>query len=289
MKRTYTTLPYIEYSTEAFDSNRVTIDRVVIHSTVCTVQQAINTFSSPNAQTSAHYIIGNDGKLFAGLEEYYVAYHSGNYAMNQRSIGIEHEWYSGIHPTDALYKMSAALVKDICTFYGLPINSTTIIPHKQVVPTGCPNEIDVNRIISEANGVIPTPPVDDCPAKLTQITAERDRLNGVITGKDELITNLNQQISQKNASMSTLEAEKKSLADQLLLCSNTSQLHLEQANKAVEYKQQVDHLEAQKAEWITKEQDYIKQIKTLQTRNENLKKPVQKLVLAIAEKLGIQI
>ena len=54
----------------------------------------------------------------------------------------------------------------------------------------------------------PTIPVDDCPAKLTQITAERDRLNKIIEGKDN-------EINTCNASLSSVTAEKNSLAVQL--------------------------------------------------------------------------
>jgi len=66
-------------------------------------------------------------------------------------------------------------------------------------------------------GTIPT--VDDCPAKLQQVTQERDRLNGVITGKDEQIkvlkaqidalTNENDTLSKQNLALTTdLQAEK---------------------------------------------------------------------------------
>lgn len=167
MNRAFTSLPYTEYSTTIYDDNRLPIKNIIIHSTVSTVQQAINTFSSPNATTSAHYIIGDDGKLWVGLEEYEVGYHSGNYAMNQKSIGIEHEWYSGMVISDALYLMSAKLVADICKFYKLPCNSTTIKPHKEIVATGCPNLIDVNRIINSASQILagtnPTNPMDRRP------------------------------------------------------------------------------------------------------------------------------
>lgn len=234
MKRTYTTLPYTEYTTTAYDDDlyRKPIIRIVIHSTVCTTQQAINTFSSPNATTSAHYIIGNDGSLHAGLEEFNVAFHSGNYPMNQMSIGIEHEWYSGIHPSAQLYATSAKLVKDICSFYNLPIDSATIIPHKQVVPTGCPNEIDVARIIREASGGSPV--IDDCPAKLTQITTERDRLNGVITGKDETISHLGATIDQKNSELATAQATISNLQSQVIILQEQLATATEQAKKAVE-------------------------------------------------------
>lgn len=256
MKRTYTTLPYTEYSTTAYDANRAPIDKIVIHSTVCTTQAAINTFSSPNAQTSAHYIIGNDGKLWAGLEEYNVAYHSGSYPMNQRSIGIEHEWYSGIHPSDALYAKSAALVKDICNFYNLSINSSTVIPHKQVVATGCPNEIDVNKIISLANG---TPVVDECPAKLTQITAERDRLNGIITGKDETISHLGDTINAKNAELATLQGMISNLNSQVITLKEQLATATEQALKVPALTEQLASCEQSKLL-------YQQQVSALQTQ-----------------------
>jgi len=202
--------------TVSFDGEtlRKPIDRIVIHSTVGTVQSAISMFSRSEANTSAHYIIGNDGKLYAGLEEFNVAYHAGNYAMNQRSIGIEHEWYSGIHPTDALYKESAALVRDICQFYNLPIDATTIIPHKSVIATSCPNEIDVNRIIAEAKGV---QQVDDCPARLAEKTALETTLRGVITKKDELLKMQEVQIGK--------------LSEDLKQCQTTIQSSLELQNK----------------------------------------------------------
>jgi len=162
--RNYTTaIPYIEYITMAYDSNRLPIKQIIIHSTVGTVQSAINTFSSKTAKTSAHYIIGNDGRLWAGLEEYEVAYHSGNYTTNQQSIGIEHEWYQGMVISDKLYSTSAKLVADICKFYNLGVNRGVIKGHKEFVATGCPNQIDVDRIVREANTILNPAPVESIP------------------------------------------------------------------------------------------------------------------------------
>ena len=155
MKRKYTSLPYTEYTvaTGNFDTSRKPITQIVIHSTVSTYKSAISWFGNPKAGTSAHYIISNKGELAAMLEEYYTAYHSGNYGVNQTSIGIEHEWYNGITPSDKLYQESALLVHDICHFYGLSINRGVIKGHKEIVPTGCPNEIDVDRIVREAQAL----------------------------------------------------------------------------------------------------------------------------------------
>jgi len=290
MKRTYTTIPFTEYTTAdgRFDSNRTTIDTVVLHSTAGTLQSAISLFENTPAtgkETSTHYIIDNQGKLYAGLEEYFVAYSAGNYPINQRSIAIEHvdEGANVKLHTDAQYAMSAKLVKDICTSYNIPIDSNHIKPHNAFSATACPNGLDVARIIREASDTIPT--VDDCPAKLQQVTQERDRLNGVITGKDnelaskdQTINNLNSTIENKNSQIAGLEAEKKALAEQLLTCQQTSDLHLEQAKKVTELTNLVDaqerSIQSLKAEIALKAQT----IGGLQGKWELIKLPYTKLL-----------
>lgn len=294
--REVTQIPHSDYITEAFDDGRVAIDRIVIHSTVCTTQQAINTFSSPNATTSAHYIIGNDGSLHAGLEEYWVAYHAGNYPMNQRSIGIEHEWYQGIHPTDALYAKSAQLVKDICDFYGLPINSTTIIPHKQVVATGCPNEIDVAKIIALASGQ-PAATVDNCPAELAQVKAERDKLNTIIgTVKDPQIEQLKKDVIAAQATSSSCLAEKNSLSVQLQECQRQATVYKAEYDKAIGptgYIEVIKQADLDKTALKTEITNLNTKLTKAQKQYETLKKPglkfIQAAVIAICEKLGVQL
>lgn len=161
MTRKYTSLPYTEYPVAIgnFDKSRKPITQIIIHSTVSTYKSAISWFGNPKAGTSAHYVISNKGELAAMLEEFYTAYHSGNYSVNQSSIGIEHEWYTGMTPSDELYKTSARLVHDICKYYGLGINRGVIKAHKEIVATKCPNAIDVDRIVREAQS-LDTPPVD---------------------------------------------------------------------------------------------------------------------------------
>jgi hypothetical protein len=213
MTREQTSIPNIEYVTAdgRFDDQRLPIDLIVLHSTAGNLQSAINLFGNTPAagkETSAHYIIENDGKLYQGLEEFLVAYHCGNYGKNQRSIGIEHVDNGAtvkLH-TDAQYEMSAKLVADICKFYNIPCDSGHIVPHNSITATSCPNGLDVNRIIARANVLLGNSPapVDDCPAKLLQVTQERDKLNKVIGEvKDPLIERWNKlatilQISAEN-------------------------------------------------------------------------------------------
>lgn len=162
--RIVTLLPNTEFTvaTGNYDESRVAIDRVIIHTTVCSAQAAMNRFGTYGTQVSAHYIIGLDGKIYHGLEETFTAYHAGSYSMNQRSIGIEHEDngdYNGVRP-DTLYSTSAKLVNDICKFYNIPIDRQHILKHSEVIATGCPDALDIDRIVREAQALNKP---DTCP------------------------------------------------------------------------------------------------------------------------------
>jgi hypothetical protein len=142
-----------------FDLSRSTIDRIVIHTMVGSWQTAAAKFDNLSSNVSAHYGVKLDGTLIHWLEEYYTAYHAGDYLMNQRSIGIEHEDggdYNGTRP-DILYATSAKLVADICHFYSIPIDRKHILKHSEVsdAPTGCPDSLDIERIVRQAVLVLP--------------------------------------------------------------------------------------------------------------------------------------
>ena len=134
------------------DGNRKPIDRIVIHwFGMGTLQGAHNTFQKPGG-TSAHYGISDD-TIWQWVKEDRVAYHAGNYAMNQRSIGIEHDANPNKSLSEKSYQTSARLIKDICTRYNLPINRTTIIKHSEVPrATQCPGTIDLDKLINLAKG-----------------------------------------------------------------------------------------------------------------------------------------
>lgn len=162
MARIVTTLPYTEYTTASgnYDESRAPIDRVIIHTTDGTLQSAISRFSTIGTVVSAHYIIDTGGRIYHGLEETFTAYQAGDYAMNQRSIGIEHVDngdYNGIRP-DSLYTASASLVRDICQYYNIPIDRQHILKHSEVIATGCPDALDIERIVREASLPVLIPP-----------------------------------------------------------------------------------------------------------------------------------
>ena len=130
------------------------IDRICIHHNATTNKNvAINTWLAGGAaQTSAHYEVA-DNEIIGTVGENVSAWHSGNYDMNARSIGIEHKNATGA-PTwtisEATYASSAKLIADICKRYGFKPDATHIIPHKQVHATACPGGIDMNKLRSMA-------------------------------------------------------------------------------------------------------------------------------------------
>lgn len=127
------------------------IDRVVIHHNSGTnYQGALSTWlKGGRANTSAHYEI-TPTQIIGAVDETRSAWHAGNKAMNQRSIGLEHVNSAGAPGwpvAEATLKNSARLCADICKRYGIPIDNTHIIPHKSIVSTDCPGGINMAHYI----------------------------------------------------------------------------------------------------------------------------------------------
>ncbi len=189
-------IPYTELTvaTGNFDKTRVAIDRIIIHTMVGTWQSAANRFGAYGTQVSAHYGVKLDGGLVHWLEEYWTAYHAGNYPMNQRSIGIEHEDngnYNGIRP-DSLYQTSGKLVADICKFYNIPIDRAHILKHSEIIPTGCPDALDIDKIITYAKAYTSPPTQSPANVKVSKI---RDVLASSITD-DQRVTEIKTIVNQ---------------------------------------------------------------------------------------------
>lgn len=106
---------------------------------------------------------------------------------------------------------------------------------------------------------------------------------GELSKKDQTINNLNQQINSLNAINTTLNQEKAILADKEQECLKVKQEKEEQYKKLNEEllatRDKVVELEKMKDNWQIKESDYIKQIKTLQTKYEAIKLPLKKLLI----------
>lgn len=150
---------------------RHTIDRVVIHHNSGTnYQGALSTWlKGGRANTSAHYEI-TPTQIIGAVDETRSAWHAGNKTMNQRSIGLEHVNSAGAPDwpvAEATLKNSARLCADICKRYGIPIDSTHIIPHKSIVATDCPGGISMAHyidLVRQAAGQAVTTETNPTPA-----------------------------------------------------------------------------------------------------------------------------
>jgi hypothetical protein len=111
------------------------INYVVIHTTQGSYSGTISWFQNPSSNVSAHYVIrSSDGQITQMVREKDIAYHAGNWTYNTQSVGIEHEgfvsdpsWY-----TDAMYRASATLTRNVCIKYGIPMTRSRIIGHSEV-------------------------------------------------------------------------------------------------------------------------------------------------------------
>ncbi len=130
-------------------SNR--IDKIIIHITEGSWSSAINWFKDSRAQVSAHYVVrSRDGFIGQSVREKDIAWHSGDWNVNQTSIGIEHEGYGNNSKwlTAKMYNSSARLSAYLCRKYRIPINRSHFLGHKQISATSCPGRHwDWNRYI----------------------------------------------------------------------------------------------------------------------------------------------
>ena len=139
------------------DGNRLPIDRIIIHHNATTSDAVARAtwYVSTGKGTSAHYQVTPD-QLWGCVGENSVAYHAGDYNVNQRSIGIEHLNETGAPSwtiAEATYKRSAELIADICQRYGIPIDRQHILKHGEVSPTACPGGIDIDRLVRMAREI----------------------------------------------------------------------------------------------------------------------------------------
>jgi hypothetical protein len=119
------------------------IDTIVIHETQGSYAGTVNWFADPRADASAHFVIrSSDGAITQMVHEKDIAWHAGNWDVNTRSIGIEHEGYVGdcSWNTYAMYSSSAELVAHLAARYGIPVDRAHIIGHSEVPDPNQPGQ-----------------------------------------------------------------------------------------------------------------------------------------------------
>ena len=114
------------------------IDYILVHDTEGSYAGIPSMVSDPK-YVSWHYTIrSSDGHVAQHVRTGDIAWHAGNWDVNSRSVGIEHEGYlakGGTWYTEAMYRSSAALVKYLATRFRIPINRAHILGHDNVPGT----------------------------------------------------------------------------------------------------------------------------------------------------------
>ncbi len=121
---------YSDYSRGGSD-----IDVIVIHTVQGSYSGCASWFANCSAGASAHYVVrSSDGQVTQMVREADVGWHAGNWDINERSVGIEHEGYvtdCGYY-TEAMYQGSAALTLDVASRQGVPLDRSHVIGHNEV-------------------------------------------------------------------------------------------------------------------------------------------------------------
>ena len=115
-----------------------TIDRIVIHVTEGRFTGSVRWLRNPRSRGSSHFVVSRKGSIVQLVSTSDIAWHAGNWRVNARSIGIEHEgWtYRRIGFTDAEYRASARLVAYLASRMDIPIDRRHVIGHNEVRSPG---------------------------------------------------------------------------------------------------------------------------------------------------------
>ncbi|MFI9769048.1 N-acetylmuramoyl-L-alanine amidase [Streptomyces sp. NPDC052415] len=116
------------------------IDYIVVHDTEGAWEGVLRLVQDPTYVSWNYSLRSTDGHVAQHLKAKDVGWHAGNWYVNAKSIGLEHEgflanpdaWY-----TEAMYRSSARLVKYLAKKYDIPLDRQHILGHDTVPgPTG---------------------------------------------------------------------------------------------------------------------------------------------------------
>ncbi|WFB11455.1 N-acetylmuramoyl-L-alanine amidase [Streptomyces sp. LX-29] len=114
------------------------VDYIIVHDTEGSWDTAIRLVQDPT-YVSWHYTLRSaDGHVAQHVPTRDVPWHAGNWYVNAKSVGLEHEgflaapdaWY-----TEAMYRSSARLVRYLAWKYDIPLDRQHILGHDNVPGT----------------------------------------------------------------------------------------------------------------------------------------------------------
>ncbi|MFJ4468262.1 N-acetylmuramoyl-L-alanine amidase [Streptomyces sp. NPDC089424] len=114
------------------------IDYIVVHDTEGAWEGVLDMVQDPTYVSWNYSLRSTDGHIAQHVKAKDVAWHAGNWYVNAKSVGLEHEgfltspdaWY-----TEAMYRSSARLVKYLAKKYDIPLDRQHILGHDTVPGT----------------------------------------------------------------------------------------------------------------------------------------------------------
>ncbi|MDJ1137148.1 N-acetylmuramoyl-L-alanine amidase [Streptomyces iconiensis] len=114
------------------------IDYIVVHDTEATYETTLKLVQDREYVSWNYTLRASDGHVAQHVRNKDTAWHAGNWYVNSKSVGLEHEgfltdpdaWY-----TEAMYRSSARLVKYLSRTYGIPLDRQHVIGHDNVPGT----------------------------------------------------------------------------------------------------------------------------------------------------------
>jgi hypothetical protein len=113
------------------------IDYIIVHDTEGSYDTTLDLVQDPTYVSWQYTLRSGDGHVAQHVKAKDVAWQAGNWYINSKSIGLEHEgfaadpsWY-----TEALYRSSAKLVRYLAAKNGVPLDRAHILGHDNVPGT----------------------------------------------------------------------------------------------------------------------------------------------------------
>ncbi|NGO69921.1 N-acetylmuramoyl-L-alanine amidase [Streptomyces sp. SB3404] len=111
------------------------IDYIVVHDTEATYETTLKLVQDPTYVSWNYTLRSSDGHIAQHVRAKDTAWHAGNWYVNAKSVGLEHEgfltdpdaWY-----TEAMYRSSARLVTYLSRRYDIPLDRQHILGHDNV-------------------------------------------------------------------------------------------------------------------------------------------------------------
>lgn len=114
------------------------VDYIIVHDTEATWDTTLKLVQNPRYVSWQYSLRSSDGHIAQHVPLEDVAWHAGNWFVNAKSVGLEHEgflvspdaWY-----TEAMYRTSARLVRYLAKRYDIPLDRQHILGHDNVPGT----------------------------------------------------------------------------------------------------------------------------------------------------------